>query len=134
MNTPNDSLVLLAKIITKAESFIINQANYVDYLTTIGLNSIKLETEQSRLIEWINTHEDLQSQFAELLTYLEKTENYVKEVNGEVVKVVFRYKHLEAINKDAIYWKEKAEYYEKTRKILFNQLTKLQDGQKDKLN
>lgn len=135
MNAPNEALNLLSRIIYKAEQFVLYQANYVNYLNeSTQASPTKIELEESRLMDWINTHDNLQNQFAELLTYIENTENYVKDVNNKVVKVLFTYQHLEAINKDAIYWKSKAEYYEKTRKILYNQLTKLQNGQKDKLN
>jgi len=137
MSTPNNALNILAKIITNTEKAILSQANYINVLQEFyQSNSIisKIEFEQNRLMEWIQVHEILQQQFAELLTYLEGQENYVNSVNGKIAKVVFRYQHIEAINQDAIFWKNKAEYYEKTRKLLFNQLTKLQDGQKDKLN
>ena len=134
MSTPNNALNTLAKIIANAEKAILSQANYINVISEFyQSNAIitKIEMEQARLIEWIQVHEVLEQQFAELLTYLEDQENYVNSVNGKIAKVIFRYQHLEAINKDAIYWKEKAEYYEKTRKLIFNQLTKLQDGQKN---
>jgi hypothetical protein len=134
MSTPNNALNILAKIITNTEKAILSQANYINELQEFyQSNSIisKIEFEQNRLMEWIQVHETLEQQFAELLTYLQNQENYVKEANTNVARVVFRYQHLQAINKDAIYWKNKAEYYQKTRSLIFNQLTKLQDGQKD---
>jgi hypothetical protein len=137
MSTPNNALNILAKIITNAEKAILSQANYINVLQEFyQSNSIisKIEFEQNRLMEWIQVHETLEQQFSELLTYLENQENYVNKTNSNVAKVVFRYQHLEAINKDAIYWKNKADYYQKTRSLIFNQLTKLQDGQKDKFN
>ena len=137
MSTPNNALNILAKIIANAEKMILSQANYINVLQEFyKSNSIisKIEFEQNRLMEWIQVHETLEQQFAELLTYLENQENYVKEANTNVARVVFRYQNLEAINKDAIYWKNKAEYYQKTRGLIFNQLTKLQDGQKNIIN
>jgi hypothetical protein len=134
MSSPNNALNILAKIISNAEKAILSQANYITAMDEYFQSNaiiIKIEMEQQRLMEWIQVHEILETQFAELLTYLEDQENYVKEANGNVAKIVFRYQHLEAINKDAIYWKEKAEYYEKTQRLIFNQLTKLQDGQKN---
>jgi len=135
MNEPNQALNLLSKIIYKAEQFVLYQANYVNYITeSTQASKSKIELEESRLIDWINVHDNLQNQFAELLTYLENTENYVKDANNNIAKVIFSYQHLELINKDAIYWKTKADFYERTRKVLFNQLIKLQDEQKNKLN
>lgn len=137
MSTPNNALNILAKIIANAEKMILSQANYFNTINEVyksNANMYKIEMEQQRLMEWIQVHETLEQQFAELLTYLENQENYVKEANTNVAKVVFRYQHLEAINKDAIYWKNKAEYYQKTRGLIFNQLKKLQNGQENIVN
>jgi hypothetical protein len=140
MNTPNEALKILAKILINVEYFVTDQAEQLANLqeqSSAGKNfylDSKIENQSVRLVNWINKHEELQNQFAELLNYLEQTEGYVKEVNNSITQVLFRYKDLEAINKDAVYWKKRAEYFEKTRKLIFDQLIKLQDGQKDKLN
>jgi hypothetical protein len=139
MSIPNESLNLLAKILINVEFFVTDQANQLNYLQEKfeqGSKHLetKIQSQTFKVVEWIEKHEQLQTQFENLLNYLESQEKYTRGANDSISKLILRYKHLEAINKDAIYWKEKAEYYEKTRKILFNQLTKLQDGQKDKFN
>ncbi len=146
MNEQNKALNLLASILINVEFFVTDQAEQLNYLQeqqAAGNKFVdaKILKQSDRLIEWIDKHENLQNQFAELLTYLkdnqEATFNFIEQRN----KAILNYAHIEAINKDVLYWKDRADYYKNTRRLFYSayiriekQLKTLQDGQKDKLN
>ena len=130
MNIPNEALNLLAKVIKQSENHVLNVANYVNYLQQANPNpngalKLKLEIEEQRLESWIIEHEQLQTMFTELCDYLEKNELEKKESNRVAYTAIEKVKSISLINKDAIYWREKATFYNATRKILFDELQKV---------
>lgn len=131
MNPPNDALNYLHKIMQITEMQIVSLANYVDTLTNRNARADIIEAEALRLAEMMANHEQLQTHFAELLNYLQDTENFVRECKDNLERALFRVKHLEMINKDVNYWKGRAEYLDATRKLIFNELQQMKHGKEN---
>jgi len=134
MNTPNEALSLLAKILINVENFVLSQGNYVDYLRSVNVNSNKLENEETRLIEWINKHDELQNQFSQLLEYLQENQNKNIQFIEQRNRAILNYEHIRLINKDVLFWKDQAKYYKETRHLFYRAYMNIKNGQKDKLN
>jgi hypothetical protein len=136
MEPGNQALNLLQQIISVAERQTITIANYLNYISEINPNPTPkvariIEGEQEKLIEHINYLEQLQTKFAELLHHLESMQQDYIDMTKATNVIFYKLKDLELINKDALYWKGKAEYYDSTRKLIFNEYMKLKNGQKD---
>ena len=137
MEPGNQALNLLQQIMYTVESFVTYQADQLEQLQAhqqAGINPFvdkKINELSDRLIFWINKHEELQTKFAELLQHLESIHQDYIDMTKATNVIFYKLKDLELINKDALYWKTKAEYYNNTRKLIFNEYIKLKNGQKD---
>ena len=137
MESGNQALNLMKEIMYTVESFVTYQADQLEQIQAhhlAGNNYFvdrKINELSNRLIFWLNKHEELQTKFAELFQHLESMQqDYIDMTKGTNV-LFYKLKDLELINKDALYWKAKAEYYDNTRKLIFNEYMKLKNGQKD---
>jgi hypothetical protein len=137
MKPGNQALNLLQQIMFTVESFVTYQADQLEQLQAhqqAGINPFvdrKINELSDRLIFWINKHEELQNKFAELLQHLESMQQDYIDMTKATNVIFYKLKNLELINKDALYWKKKAEYYDSTRKLIFNEYMKLKNGQEN---
>jgi len=137
MEPGNQALNLMKEIMYTVESFVTYQADQLEQLQShklAGINpfvDIKINELSDRLIFWINKHEELQTKFAELLQHLEIMQQDYIDMTKATNVLFYKLKDLELINKDALYWKGKAEYYDNTRKLIFNEYMKLKNGQEN---
>ena len=137
MEPGNQALNLMKEIMCIVESFVTYQADQLEQLQShklAGINPFvdkKINELSDRLIFWINKHEELQTKFAELLQHLESMQQDYIDMTKATNVIFYKLKDLELINKDALYWKKKAEYYNNTRKLIFNEYMKLKDGQEN---
>ena len=137
MKPGNQALNLLQQIMFTVESFVTYQADQLEQLQAhqqAGINPFvdrKINELSDRLIFWINKHEELQNKFAELLQHLESMQQDYIDMTKATNVIFYKLKDLELINKDALYWKKKAEYYYSTRKLIFNEYMKLKNGQEN---
>lgn len=136
METANNALNAMQQVIVIAENQTLSIANYLNYITEINPKPTPrqlsvIEVEQQRLIDHINNLEDMQQKFAELLQHLTELQQIYIDQQRATNAIYWKLKDLELINKDVIYWKRKAEFAEATRKLLFNQLTRLRNGKEN---
>lgn len=137
MEPGNQALNLLQQILNNVEFFVADQADQLDKLQShyqAGKNPFidkRINDLSDRLILWIDKHEELQTKFAELLQHLESMQQDYINMTKATNVIFYKLKDLELINKDALYWKSKAEYYNSTRKLIFNEYMRLKNGQKD---
>ena len=125
METNNQVLNLLANIINTNEKQILIEANYIESLQEKKVSDYIIEKQTFKLAEMINQHEQLETKFAELLQFLEGQTDKLKTMQQVVNISIEKVKSISLINKDAIYWREKATFYNATRKILFDELQKV---------
>lgn len=125
MDTNNQVLNLLANIINTNEKQILIEANYIESLQEKKVSDYIIEKQTFKLAEMINQHEQLETKFAELLQFLEGQTDKLKTMQQVVNISIEKVKSISLINKDAIYWREKATFYNATRKILFDELQKV---------
>jgi hypothetical protein len=137
MEPGNQALNLLQQIMFTIETVVTYQADQLEQLQAhqqAGINPFvdkKINELSDRLIFWINKHEDLQNKFAELLQHLESMQqDYILMIQATNL-IFYKLKDIELINKDALYWKGKAEYYDNTRKLIFNQYMKLKNAKEN---
>lgn len=137
MEPGNQALNLLQQIMFTVENFVTYQAQQLEQMQNhnqAGKSFFvdkKIDELSEKLIFWINKHEDLQNKFAELLQHLEIMQQNYNDMSRASNLIFFKLKDLELINKDALYWKSKAEYYSNTRKIIYNEYIKLKNGQEN---
>lgn len=131
MEPGNQALNLLQQIMFTVENFVTYQAQQLEQMqdhNQAGKSFFvdkKINDLSEKLIFWIDKHEELQNKFAELLQHLQTMQQNYIDMSRATNLIIYKLKDLELINKDALYWKEKAEYYENTRKIIFNEYIKL---------
>ena len=134
-NVPNDTLILIDKIIKITERYSLNVANYLQWLEDNNSNDRfinRIEIETSRLIEFIGLHEELQEQFNFLLEYLKSTKQQQQEYQRAYLLAYEKYKNLELANKDVIEYKNQITYYKKAAKLIYNELQKVRHEQQNK--
>ena len=136
METANKALNAMQQVIVIAENQTLSIANYLNYITEINPTPTArqlsiIEIEQQRLIDHINNLEDMQQKFAELLQHLTELQQQYIDQQRATNAIYWRLKNLELIDKDVLMWKRKAEFAEATRKLLFNELTRLRNGKEN---
>jgi hypothetical protein len=137
MEPGNQALTLLQQIMFTVENFVTYQAEQLEQMqdhNQAGKSFFvdkKINDLSEKLIFWIDKHEELQNKFAELLQHLQTMQQDYIDMSRATNLIIYKLKDLELINKDALYWKEKAEYYENTRKIIFNEYIKLKNAQEN---
>ena len=136
MEPGNQALNLLQQIISIAERQTITIANYLNYIREVNPNPTPkvariIEGEEEKLTQHILYLEELQNKFIELMQHLESMQQDYIDMTKATNVIFYKLKDLELINKDALYWKGKAEYYNNTRKLIFNDYMKLKNGQEN---
>lgn len=137
MEPGNQALNLLQQILQVVEFFVTDQANQLDSLQENyiqGKNPYidqKINNQTDRLLIWIERHEQLQNKFAELLQHLQNEQERYIEKHRATAIILAKLQSMELMNKDALFWKQRAEYMEATRKVLYNELTRVKNDQKD---
>lgn len=134
-NIPNDTLVLIDKIIKITERYSLNVANYLQWLEDNNSNDRfinRIEVETNRLIEFIGLHEELQDQFNFLLEYLRSNKQQQEEYQRAYLLAYEKYKNLELAHKDVIEYKNQITYYKKAAKLMYNELQKVKHEQQNK--
>jgi hypothetical protein len=137
MEPGNQALNLLQQIMFTVENFVTYQAEQLEQMqdhNQAGKSFFvdkKINDLSEKLIFWINKHEELQNKFAELLQHLESIQQAKNDMQRATNLIFFKLKDLELIHKDALYWKQKAEFMESTRKIIFNEYIKLKNAQEN---
>jgi hypothetical protein len=137
MEPGNQALNLLQKIILIVENYVSYHAQHLEQMqmhNQAGKNYFidkKIEELSEKLIFWIDKHEELTNKSAELLQHLESIQHANNDMQRATNLIFFKLKDLELINKDALFWKQKAEYYENTRKIIFNEYIKLKNAKEN---
>jgi hypothetical protein len=137
MEPGNQALNLLQQIMFTVENFVTYQAQQLEQMQNhnqAGKSFFvdkKINDLSEKLIFWIDKHEELQNKFAELLQHLQNMQQDYIYMSRATNLIIYKLKDLELINKDALYWKQKAEYYESTRKIIFNEYIKLKNAQEN---
>jgi hypothetical protein len=136
MEPGNQALNLLQQIISIAERQTITIANYLNYIREVNPNPTPkvariIEGEEEKLTQHILYLEELQNKFIELMQHLESMQQDYIDMTKATNVIFYKLKDLELINKDALYWKKKAEYYDSTRKLIFNEYMKLKNGQEN---
>jgi hypothetical protein len=134
-NIPNDTLILIDKIIKITERYSLNVANYLQWLEDNNSNDRfinRIEVETNRLIEFIGLHEELQDQFNFLLEYLKSNKQQQEEYQRAYLLAYEKYKNLELAHKDVIEYKNQITYYKKAAKLMYNELQKVKHEQQNK--
>jgi hypothetical protein len=136
MEPGNQALNLLQQIICIAEKQTITIANYLNYIREVNPNPTAkvariIEGEEEKLTQHIVYLEELQSKFIELMQHLESIQQDYIDMTKATNVIFYKLKDLELINKDALYWKGKAEYYYNTRKLIFNEYMRIKNGQEN---
>jgi hypothetical protein len=122
MEPGNQALNLLQQIMFTVENFVTYQAQQLEQMQ---------DHNQAGKSFFIDKHEELQNKFAELLQHLQTMQQDYIDMSRATNLIIYKIKDLELINKDALYWKQKAEHYENTRKIIFNEYIKLKNAQEN---
>jgi hypothetical protein len=137
MEPGNQALNLLQQIMFTVENFVTYQAQQLEQMqdhNQAGKSFFvdkKINDLSEKLIFWIDKHEELQNKFAELLQHLQTMQQDYIDMSRATNLIIYKLKDLELINKDALYWKQKAEHNENTRKIIFNEYMKLKNAQEN---
>jgi len=88
--------------------------------------SWKMDKEIETLTKWI----DAKDHFANCIKDFETGSNANQAAFNKAVSDKFKAElyagHVALINKDVIYWRDQANYYKQTRKLLFNKLTEVE--------
>jgi hypothetical protein len=127
MNQPNQTLNLLHKTLGNIEWLATSMGEHMIYLTESnnnGKNNNRIEDQLRKIIEWTNRYDEIENAFNLLLEYLQQNENITMDAVKIRDAALMRISHLEAVNKDAIFWKDKADFYKKSNHLLFNELVK----------
>ena len=137
METANKALNAMQQVMESVSWFVMDQANQLDAIQQThiqGKNPYidkKINDQSERLVNWIVKHEELETKFAELLKELtDMREEYIKAIKRANF-LYMKLENMELINKDVIYWKQKAEFAEATRKLIFSELTRLRNGKEN---
>lgn len=137
METANKALNAMQQVMESVSWFVMDQANQLDAIQQThiqGKNTYidkKINDQSERLVNWIVKHEELETKFAELLQHLTELQQTYIDQQRATNAIYWRLKNPELINKDVLFWKQKAEFAEATRKLLFNELTRLKDGKEN---
>jgi hypothetical protein len=137
MEPGNQALNLLQQIMLTVENFVTYQAQQLEQMQDqyqAGKNFFvdkKINDLSEKLIFWIDKHEELQNKFAELLQHLQTMQQDYNNMSRATNLIIFKIKDLELIHKDVLFWKQKAEFMENTRKIIFNEYIKLKNAQEN---